>query len=142
MKSKSFFIILILLTLASCGRKDDKKLQAYNAEAFAFNLNDGWEINAAVRVKGFDQQENNSQFKAFISYTLDLKTPDGRTVTAVAQDTLKQEGAEEFADLPLEAQVELDSTYVKGNYRLIFNVKDELSGRQTTAEKEFELQAE
>lgn len=136
------FILLILsgIFFISCGHKQETKLQAFNAEAFAFQVDNGWEVNASVRVKGFRQNTVNETFSGRISYSVGIITPAKDTVKNLAADIIHKSQKEEFTDLPVEVQIDLDSTYLAGKYQVLFNVKDELSGMNTSAVKELELE--
>ncbi len=143
MKKKNLMIIVMVFTLsfllASCGKKEEVKLQAFSPEAFAYSLTDGWEVNTTVRVKGFKQDKENETYIAKFSYSIDLVTPKGETIKSISSDTLDEENMEEFSDLPIEAQFNLDNKYETGKYKVIFNLKDELAGQKVEITKEFEL---
>lgn len=137
---KYFFSLVVLaLLLTGCGKKEEQKLTAYNAEAFAFSLDTGYEVNASVRVKGFKQEVKSSTHIANLSYTVDLITPEGKKADAVAKDEVNEENTEELSDVAVEARIELDSSYKPGKYKLIFNIRDQLSGQTATLAKDFEL---
>ncbi len=132
----SSFCLLILLS--SCS-KDEKKLEAFNAEAFAYDLGDNWEVDATVRVKGFKQNENNNQFTTTLSYNIDLVKPAGDTVKSLVSKTEDKSNDEEFMDVPIEIQFDLDSTYADGDYKIIFDVKDAETGKTASASASFSL---
>lgn len=136
---KVLILILGLWAVAGCGKKEEQKLTAFNPEAFAYSLNDGFEVTATVRVKGFKQNIQNNTHLVKLSYTMDLMTPDGRAVNGIVRDTLEEENTDEFSDLPIEAQIQLNNSYKPGNYRLVMQIKDELSERTAKTEKEFEI---
>ena len=47
---KIFFVLVSLLIIISCSKKD-VKFEAFSAEAFAFDIGDGTaEVNATVRI--------------------------------------------------------------------------------------------
>ncbi|MCX6152170.1 MAG: hypothetical protein NTX22_16715 [Ignavibacteriales bacterium] len=131
--------IIFLLVFISCGKKEEVKLQTFSAEAFAFSLPEGWEVNATIRVKGFMQNKVKDTFIAKLEYSVDLVKPNGESIKALAKDIADEENTEEFSDLPIEVQINLDAKYLPGKYKLIFNIKDELSGQQIISEKELEL---
>jgi len=141
MKALSFSAICILLLFSSCS-KEEKKLEAFNAEAFAYDLGDSWEVDATVRVKGFEQKEDNNQYKATLGYDIDLIKPAGDTIKALISKTEDKVNDEEFMDVPLEVQFDLDSTYADGDYKLIFNVMDAETGKTASASATFNLKKE
>ena len=129
----------MLLMLNSCG-KEETKLEAFNPEAFAYDLGDSWEVNAMVNVKGFEQREGSGDtFEASISYSADIKTPDGNTIENLYSEKVKTSTIEELIDIPLEIQFELDSTYSFGRYTIIFNITDIYSKNIITGSAEFDL---
>lgn len=137
---KALFIsgICILLIFSSCS-KEEKKLEVFNAEAFAYDLGDSWEVDATVRVKGFKQSEKESRFTATLSYDIDLVKPSGDTVKSLISKTEDKSNNEVFMDVPLEIQFDLDSTYADGNYKLIIRVKDAETGSMASASAPFNL---
>jgi hypothetical protein len=135
-------IVLVLLFSFGCSKKEEVKLTAFNAEAFAYDLSDGWELNSTVRVKGLTYKEENKKFLSSMDFTVDLITPKGDTVKSIFKGSDKKENSEKAADLPLEAQVNLDSTYKAGKYKVVFNITDNFGSQKTTAVKEFEISKE
>lgn len=161
-------LVAVLLFSFGCSKKEETKLTAFNAEAFAYDLSDGWELNSTVRVKGiqfkeekldekrttikvekqssnttsYSAKEEQTRFVSSLEFSVDLVIPKGDTVKSIFKGTDKKENMEKVSDLPLEVQVNLDSTYKAGKYKVIFNIKDNFSGQKTTAEKEFEISKE
>jgi len=135
-----FFIGLFLFT--SCGKNEESKLEAYNAEAFAYDLGESWEVNSTTRVKGFFQKEENGTFTALLSYDIDLVTATGDTIKSLISRTEDKMKNEKMTDVDLETQFELDSTYIEGNYKVIFNVKDINTQQTAKSSAEFVLEEE
>jgi len=128
-----------LLIIISCS-KNDVKFEAFSAEVFAYNISDGVaEVNASVRVKGFTQTEKNGSYDASVNFVVDLVKPDNSVVKSIFKDVKTETGNEPIADVALEAQFNLDSTYVDGNYKLIFNITDNHSESTTVLEVKFDL---
>lgn len=125
-------IILFALTIllfTSCSKKE-MKFEAFSPEAFAYDLGDGnAEVNASVRVKGFTQTEKSGNYSASINYNVDLIKPDSSVVKAIFKDVKTASESEPINDLGLEAQFDLDSTYINGEYKLVFNIKDNYSSQ-------------
>jgi hypothetical protein len=123
----------------SCG-KEETNLEAFNPEAFAYDLGNTWEVNATIHVKGFKQRVSSGEnFEASISYSSDIKTPDGKILENLYSDITNISAEEEIIDIPLEVQFELDSTYSDGKYTIIFNITDSYSQRSITGSAEFDL---
>ncbi len=120
--------------------KDEVKFEAFNPEAFAYDLGNTWEVNAMINVKGFEQREGSGDiFEASISYSADIKTPNGKTEENLYSDKINISAQEEIIDIPLEVQFELDSTYSFGKYTIIFNITDLYSQNSITGSAEFDL---
>ena len=139
MKRFPSLFVLSLLLLTSCS-KEETKLEAFNPEAFAYDLGNTWEVNATINVKGFEQREGSGDtFEASISYSADIKIPDGKTVENLYSDKINISAQEEIIDIPLEVQFKLDSTYSFGKYTIIFNITDNYSQNSITGSAEFDL---
>ncbi|QQS35885.1 MAG: hypothetical protein IPM56_16845 [Ignavibacteriales bacterium] len=138
---KIFFVLLTGLTLISCG-KEDLKLEAFNPEAFAFDIGDTWEVNASAQVRGFLQVEENEMFKASLAFSVDLITPSGDTIAGLITRVEDLNNNEKVLDTSLEAQFELDSTYAAGKYNVVFNVKDVNNNQTATTAASFEITEE
>lgn len=135
-------VFFALLGIISCTKKD-VKFEAFSAEAFAFDLGDGAaEVNATVRVKGFTQTEKDDNYKAAVAYEVDLIKPDSSVQKSVFKFVQNDEGKEPIADIALEAQFTLDSSYRAGTYTLVFNIIDNNSESKTEAKVSFDLEWE
>lgn len=139
---KVILVLVTLLIVISCSKKD-VKFEAFSAEAFAFDLEDGTaEVNATVRVKGFTQTEKDDIYKAAVAYDVDLIKPDSSVSKSVFKFVQNDEGQEPISDIALEAQFSLDSSYTEGTYTLVFNITDKNSENKTEAKVNFDLQWE
>jgi hypothetical protein len=137
---KIIFVFTAFLTLISCN-KQNVKFEAFSAEAVAFDIGDGTaEVNATVRVKGFTQTEKDDIYKVSVGYEVDLLKPDSTIRKSVFKFVQKDEKNEPIADVALEAQFSLDSTYKAGTYTLIFNIDDKNSENKIEAKVNFDLQ--
>lgn len=135
-------LIIYIFFSAGCGKDEETKLEAYNAEAFAYDLGESWEVNATTRVKGFFQKEENGTFTALLSYDIDLITAVGDTIKSLISRTEDKMKNEMMSDVDLETQFDLDSTYAEGNYKVIFNVKDVNTAQTAKSSAEFVLEEE
>jgi len=137
---KKLAVVIILLSfLMSCGKKEEVKFEAFNPEAFAYDLGESWEVNSTVNLRGFNQKESQGEFSASISFSVDLETPSGEIINSIFEDTSEKSGSESIPELQLEAQFEIDSSYVPGKYLVHFNIKDYFSGDVIKNSVEFEL---
>jgi hypothetical protein len=140
MKRNILFLLFSLLLIISCG-KENSSLETFNPEAFAYDLGDSWEVNAIVNVKGFEQRENieDEKFEASISYSADIKTPEGAIKENLFSDKTDFSSSEIILDIPLEIQFELGPAYTLGKYQIIYTIKDNFSGGIITGTVEFDL---
>lgn len=139
MKQLIFCLLLCSFVFISCSKKEDTKLELFSTEAFTFDTGSGWEVNVSTRVKGFNQEDKDGRFRSSFSYTLDLIKPEGDTIKALISRVEDKSEGEKISDTPIEAQFDLDSTYAMGNYKMLINVKDIVSGKTAVASAQFEL---
>ncbi|HVO72956.1 MAG TPA: hypothetical protein VMT35_02970 [Ignavibacteriaceae bacterium] len=142
LKFLGLLLLFLALVLSSCSKKDKGKMEAFSAEAFAYDLGNGWEVNASVFAKGFKQEKKGENYTALLSYDLDLIIPKGDTIKSLISRTEDKSNNEEMIDTQLEAQFNLDSTYAPGKYSVIFRIKDGLTDRSATAAANFEITKE
>ena len=137
--NKALCIFILIFVTISCSKKEEVKFEAFSPEAFAYDIGDSWEVNATVNVRGFTKLEKNDEFSVSLSYSVDLIKPDGE-VTKDIFSNVKEVNEKEINDVQLEAQFDLDKTYVQGKYKVAFSIKDNNSDKTTSAEAEFELE--
>lgn len=138
---KSVFISFgIFLILTACSSKKPQIVLS-SPEAFAYTLDEGWEVNATVVARGFQQNEVDNTYSASLKYTVDIITPDD-TIKNADQGLMEEDNDEEFLDLMLETQVELNSGFPEGEYQLIFFVEDTFSKTKDTSYARFNLTSE
>ena len=135
---KIFVIFIILIAVISCSKKEEIKFEAFSPEAFAYDIGDVWEVNATVNVKGFEKIEIDDESSVSLTYSVDLINPTGDSTKSIFSD-LKELKDREINDVQLEAQFELDDSYVNGVYQIVFNIKDNNSGKSVSARVQFEL---
>ncbi|MBI5661827.1 MAG: hypothetical protein HZC46_06750 [Ignavibacterium album] len=137
---KLISLILTLLLITSCGKKEDK-FEAFSTEAFAYDLGGSWEVNATVRIKGFNQiiDKETGNYAATISLIVDLVKPDSSVEAGKFSYVHTETSKEKISDVGLEAQFVLDSTYQEGIYKIVFHIKDANSDQHTSIETDLEL---
>lgn len=133
---------LFLITLITACSSKEEKFELFSAEAFTYSMEEGWELNASCRVKGFTQNKTGEEYSAKLSYTADLITPDGKKLESVGEGLIDQKSKEKFSDLLIETQLQIDSSYKPGKYKIVFNVSDDLTEKKVSIEKEFEISPE
>lgn len=141
---KNVFLVsaIFVLMLFACKKEEPLNLEAFSPQGFAYDLGDAWEVNATIRVKGFQQNRNEEtkEFSAAVFYKVDLEKPNGEVRKDIFKFLKEVNNHERLTDIGLESQFELSSDHAEGVYKLIYNIKDELSGMQTVAVVEVELQ--
>ncbi len=135
---KLISFLFIAFIIVGCS-KEKKELNLSSAEAFTFSLDNGAELNASVIAKDFTNAESNGIYSIYLLYTVNLQKPNGEVITDFKKGELNQPTPEVLNDIRIDIQAELDSTYEKGTYKIIFNVIDKYSDNTARAEKEFEL---
>ena len=166
---KKFILISFLLFAFSACSGPEPNLQLSSPEAFAFDLGDSWEVNASIKAKNFSQLTSEEyvlksgreiikikdgyvilddkvktklledNYHNHIYFTVDLISPLSDTLKSIFNDTVSQSNSEEILDTMLEAQIEIDSTFGIGDYKLIFNVTDVLSKQTKSLSLDFNL---
>lgn len=135
---KYITLIFILLIITACSKKEIK-YELFSAEAFAYSLDKGFELDARTMVKGFKLEKGNEMFVAKLNYSVDLVLPDATIKKEFISGIVKKEEKEEFTEVEISVQKELDEKYPVGKYKVVFNVTDEVSKQQLKIEKDFEL---
>lgn len=141
---KKFFVVsfVFVFVLIACKKEEPLNLEAFSPQGFAYDLGDVWEVNASVRVKGFQQNRDDEteEVSASVYYNVDLEKPNGEIKENIFKYLKDVTDNERIMDIALESQFELGTDYEEGTYKLIYHIKDELSGMQTVAVVEIELQ--
>jgi len=135
--NKALIVFCIIIIAISCGKKE-VKFEAFSPEAFAYDIGDSWEVNATVNVRGFQTSKKDNYLNASISFNVDVVNPAGEIMKNVFSNSAAF-SEKELLDVQLEAQFELEKTYANGIYEIIFNIKDNLSGKTTSDKVSFEL---
>lgn len=135
---KLIMLSILFLSFFACS-DPEPNLQLFNGEAFAYDIGDSWEVNATVNAKGFLQKEVGDTYQLKLSYSVDLVTPESDSLISIYSDIIEEMSNEELIDIPLEAQIEIDSTFIEGIYSLVFNVKDEFSNQFKSVKINFNL---
>jgi hypothetical protein len=141
MKKLFAFALVGLFVFTSCKKEEPLNLEAFSPQGFAFDLGDIWEVNATVRVKGFQQNRNDEtkEFRAAVFYQVDLEKPNGEVRENIFRYLKEVNNHEQLMDIGLESQFELSADYEEGMYKLNYYIKDELSGLETRAVVNVEL---
>lgn len=143
MKKLILFFSLICLFFLGCDNKPRQKFEAFNAQAFAFDIGDGYEVNASTRVKGFKQEENEKEnFSSYLEYYVDIVTPAGDTMKGVYTNKFQRDDQEAVLDVPLEAQFELDTSFTAGEYMVLFKIIDKKADETAVSSANFKIEKE
>lgn len=140
-KGRIYPALFLILLISACSSKEEK-FELFSTEAFTYSVDNGWELNASCRVKGFTQKKLGEEYLAKLSYTADLLTPEGKKIESISEGLIDQRSKEKFADLLIETQLQMDVSYKPGKYKIIFNVTDDFTEKKIRIEKEFELSKE
>lgn len=139
---KNLFLFFLTVTLFISCSKEEEKFEAFSTEAFAYDLDGSWEVNATVRVRGFNQiiDKETGNYAATISLIVDLVKPDSTVEAGKFSYVHSEKSQEKISDVGLEAQFVLDSTYQKGDYKIVFHIKDANSDNQTSIETDLTIE--
>jgi hypothetical protein len=137
---KKLILLTSLATLLFIGCSEKPNLKLSTPEAFAFSLDNGWEINASVIAKGFAQieKENSELYYRNIYYSVNLYTPEN-SIYKADYNSIVDSTNEKVMDIQIETQLELDKGFSKGNYTIEFIVEDKYSSTKDTLATNFIL---
>lgn len=133
----SFVCLLIIISCSS----EKLELELFSPDAFAYTMDDGWELNATVNVKGFKQKSVEDGYSSSVSYLIHLITPSD-TIYNVDFGVLKQTSEEELMDLTIESQIEFNSNFETGDYQLLLSAEDQLNTNKDTVSIPFTLSSD
>ena len=95
---------------------------------------------ALGRLPPYPQPESEEGiYSAKLSYTVDLVTPED-TLEDIDYGLVDESREEEIMDISIDIQFEMDSSYVLGDYKIIFHVTDDYNQKELSMEKEFKLE--
>lgn len=140
MKVKIYLLFITTIIFISCSSKHEPNLQLFSPTAFAYDVENYWEVNAEVYAKGFDYREKGDTIISKLIYSVDLVAPKGDTLKSIFDDSMEEYSNEVISEMSLEAQLEIDTSYAKGEYEFIFNVKDDISEQQKSIKAKFKLE--
>ena len=138
-KAAVLLVLLTALLFPACSKEKPAKLEVFSSEAFAYQMGDSSEVDATTRVKGFKQEEKNGMYSATLGYDIDLVKPNGDTVKSIVSKVMDKSKKENFSEIPVEVQFDLDSTYSKGKYKLIFRIKDAFTNQTAVSSAGFTI---
>jgi hypothetical protein len=140
MKFFIVFVSALLIMFTGCSKKTEEvKISSFSTEAFAYGMGDSSEVDATTRVKGFQQDQKNNMYSSTLSYDIDLVTPKGDTIKSIISRVVDKTSKEKLSDTQLDAQFDVGPDFVKGKYKLIFRIKDALSGAAASSSTNFDI---
>ena len=135
---KFISLFVIIFIFAACSKKV-VKFELFSPEAFAYSLDEGYELDAKILVKGFHINEADKNFSAKLTYSADIVMPNGTVQKDVNTGVVSKEEKEEFTEMEISIQKTLDKSFKTGKYKVIFNVTDDATKQQLKTEKDFGL---
>ena len=124
MKNIFTSLVLILLLVTGCSKKDEVKLTTSGKNAFAAEVDGNWEVQALTELHGFDQQKKDGNYTASIFYSVDVIASDGKILKSLFTKQVDKKDREKITGVNLEAQFNINGSYPAGRYKLVFNIKD------------------
>jgi hypothetical protein len=137
---RNLIFLFIGVILFSCAQ-EKLKLELFSPDAFAFTMDDGWELNAAVNVKGFKQNNKDDIYMSKVSYLIHIVTPTD-TIYKADYGVLEESSKEEMMDKTIESQIQFGSNFQAGDYMLIVFAEDQFNANKDTVTIPFTLSAE
>ncbi|MBM4176592.1 MAG: hypothetical protein FJ213_10550 [Ignavibacteria bacterium] len=141
MKNSSLIIIFTILTFISCSKEPPKEFRGFDPEIFVMSLGDlGWEAICKIKVEGFAVNEKDDSYSTDLELTVDLITLQNDTLKSAGVSKFNESSNEEFHSyLNLEASFSIDPENGTGNYEVVYYIKDNLSNKNFSLTKSFEV---
>lgn len=138
-KWKIFTIILFALALLSSCGKEEKRLEIFSPDAYAFPMEQSWELDGSFRVKGLEAKETKDEYVYSVTYSLTLLNAGNEKRIVIKDAAYEEQADEELADIGIDFQAELDSTFTEGKYKALINIQDNFSRKNAQLEFDIEL---
>ncbi len=116
-------------------------LELFSPDAFAFSMDDGWDLNATVNVKGFKQNYEDDEYSSRVSYFIHIVTPTD-TIYKADYGVLEESSSEEMLDLTIESQIAFNSSFEAGEYMMLVFAEDQFNANKDTLTIPFTLSAD
>ncbi|MCF8267302.1 MAG: hypothetical protein K9I69_04400 [Ignavibacteriales bacterium] len=134
-------LIIVLLLFAGC-ISQQKELNIKEASFYAFYLEPAWDLGGSVSVSGVESQKSDEGFKCEIEYKLILTDSDSKKNIIIKQESITEIADEATGEILIDISVELGESFRNGNYLLVIELEDKLSGKSANKEIELELKKE
>jgi hypothetical protein len=138
---RNLTIVFIAFIVAVSCEPEKLKLELFSPDAFAFTMEDGWELTATVNVRGFKQKSENDIYKSRVSYLIHVITPTD-TIYNADYGVLEKSSDEEMMDITIESQIEFNSNFDTGEYMLLLFAEDQFNANKDTVTIPFTLSAD
>jgi hypothetical protein len=141
MKKIFLVLFLVFITFFSCGKEQPKEFRGFDPEVFVLSLGDmGWEAICKIKVEGFSVKDSDDTYSADLELTIDLITPQKDTLKSAGVSAFNESSKEGFYSyLNLEASFSIEPEYGAGNYEAVYHIKDNLSNKNFSLTKSFEV---
>ncbi|MBN2572909.1 MAG: hypothetical protein JXA68_12330 [Ignavibacteriales bacterium] len=140
MKNIYLFAIVLLTFLLGCSREE--KYEVFSSEAFAYKLEEGWELNTSAHVKDFVLKEENEIYTCDLTYYIDIQTPSGITIAKADTGLIQESSGDEIDEVAIDIQMELDDGFEEGTYKVVYFVVDKNNNQLVTDTTTFDLTRE
>jgi hypothetical protein len=131
------FAVICLMFFLSCS-EEKKELKIESLSAFAYFVEDSWELDATAVVSGFTAEEDEKSIK--LSYSLDFVSPSGKLLEEIDYGTADQTMESDSENAEIDIQVFIGNDFETGDYKLIVHVTDDLSSMETSDTTTFVLE--
>lgn len=140
---KSFailYVVLSIILITSCSDEKQPELKIENLDAFAYYVEDYWELNASVIVSGFKINETGGERSVKLSYYIDLISPSGELLEEVDYGMVDEILEDDAEDVKIDIQLFVDEGFETGQYKFLLYVNDDLSTSQASDTTTFVLE--
>lgn len=128
-------IIAVFILWLVFGGEKEYKFETQDLNVIAYQMEDStFEYNANVMLFGFELKETEEKVSAKVSYQVTLLNGEGDTLYKSERYVRTPQKQERIVDLSLDDQFEV-SSMKSGPYKIVFDIKDEISGNTITAQK-------
>ena len=129
--------LIIVLFIIACEDKND--LQVQDLYANVYYQKDYWDMTVSALISGLKTDESLEQRTVNLSYDIDFISPTGERIEDVDSGTIEEVTGKGTDNIEIEVTLFIDEGFQTGEYELEFNVSDQHTFRDGSAETTFVL---
>jgi len=125
-------ILIFLMGLTFCSTPV-RRFKLLKGKALVEKTNRGFKITSTIKTVGFNLEKLNDNYSAHLSYAVNLITPAGDTLFDVDNGMIDRDSTNRIDTILIKSSIELDSSYLTGNYVVMFSVQDNNGNKKASA---------